>query len=95
MSDHGEVQYAPASGDDYAAHAATYRVFVKLIEVFVPAIAAVLVSLTLIGVKQAVTLGVIILIAAHIAAVIGLATRSSWRVPVAILIIGLIALAVT
>jgi hypothetical protein len=95
MADHGEVQYAPATADDYPEHAESYRTFVKLIEVLVPTIAAIVVSLGLIGVKAAGALGVVILIAAHIAAVIGFFSRSSWRAPAVVLVIALIALAVT
>ena len=30
MADHGEVEYATATGNDYAEHEATYRQFMKL-----------------------------------------------------------------
>ena len=30
MADHGEVQYATATGNDYEAHEETYRHFIKL-----------------------------------------------------------------
>jgi hypothetical protein len=30
MADHAEVEYATADGNDYEAHEATYRTFVKL-----------------------------------------------------------------
>ena len=30
MADHGEVQYATATGNDYAEHEGTYRLFIKL-----------------------------------------------------------------
>jgi hypothetical protein len=32
MADHGEVQYATAEGNDYAAHEQTYRTFVHLVK---------------------------------------------------------------
>ncbi len=30
MADHGTVEYATASGNDYAQHEGTYRLFVRL-----------------------------------------------------------------
>ena len=33
MADHGEVEYALAAGNDYAAHERTYRTFVTLVKV--------------------------------------------------------------
>jgi len=33
MSDHGEVEYATAEGNDYAAHEQTYEGFITLVKV--------------------------------------------------------------
>ncbi len=33
MSDHGEVEYALAAGNDYPAHEETYRNFITLVKV--------------------------------------------------------------
>ncbi len=33
MSDHGEVEYARATGNDYPAHEETYRNFITLVKV--------------------------------------------------------------
>ena len=33
MADHGEVEYATATGNDYAAHEQTYENFIKLVKV--------------------------------------------------------------
>ena len=33
MSDHGEVEYALATGNDYPAHEQTYRSFITLVQV--------------------------------------------------------------
>jgi hypothetical protein len=30
MADHGKVEYATATGNDYAEHEATYRMFIAL-----------------------------------------------------------------
>lgn len=32
MADHGEVQYSTADGNDYAAHEASYELFLKLVK---------------------------------------------------------------
>jgi hypothetical protein len=32
MADHGEVEYATATGNDYAAHEHTYRGFIALVK---------------------------------------------------------------
>ena len=32
MADHGEVQYATATGNDYAAHEQTYRTFIHMVK---------------------------------------------------------------
>ena len=32
MADHGELEYATATGNDYAAHEQTYRTFVNLVK---------------------------------------------------------------
>jgi heme O synthase-like polyprenyltransferase len=33
MADHGEVEYATATGNDYAEHEATYRLFLQFTKV--------------------------------------------------------------
>ncbi len=33
MADHGELEYATATGNDYPAHEQTYRAFVTLVKV--------------------------------------------------------------
>jgi len=32
MADHGEVEYATATGNDYAEHEGTYRFFTRLVK---------------------------------------------------------------
>ena len=32
MADHGEVEYATATGNDYDEHEGTYRLFLKLVK---------------------------------------------------------------
>jgi hypothetical protein len=43
MADHGEVEYATATGNDYAAHEETYHNFIRLVKVSVIVIVAILV----------------------------------------------------
>ena len=43
MADHGEVEYATAEGNDYAAHEQTYRAFVTLVKVSIAVIAVIVI----------------------------------------------------
>jgi Bacterial aa3 type cytochrome c oxidase subunit IV len=43
MSDHGEVEYATADGNDYAAHEKTYRTFITVTKVMIVFLATLLV----------------------------------------------------
>lgn len=43
MADHGEVEYASATGNDYAAHEETYRGFVTLVKVSLAVIVVLLI----------------------------------------------------
>ena len=43
MADHGEVQYATADGNDYAAHEETYRGFITLVKVSLITIVVILI----------------------------------------------------
>jgi len=43
MADHGEVEYATATGNDYAAHEQTYLHFVTLVKVVLATVAGILV----------------------------------------------------
>lgn len=93
MADHGEVEYAAATGNDYAEHDSTYHSFVKSVEVGIFTIATILVGLALIGVKGAVALGVVVIIAAGIAAVIGLLSEVGYKPPLIVFVLSLLALA--
>ena len=42
MADHLELEYATATGNDYAVHEHTYRAFVTLVKVGIAAIAITL-----------------------------------------------------
>jgi hypothetical protein len=43
MADHGEVEYATAAGNDYAAHEQTYRGFVALVKWSIGVIVVILI----------------------------------------------------
>jgi hypothetical protein len=43
MADHAEVEYAVATGNDYAAHEQTYRGFVTLVKWSIGVIAVILI----------------------------------------------------
>jgi len=43
MADHGELEYATATGNDYAAHEQTYRSFLTLVKVIVAVVAAIVI----------------------------------------------------
>jgi Bacterial aa3 type cytochrome c oxidase subunit IV len=45
MADHGEVEYATATGNDYAAHEQTYHNFIKLVKVSMAIIVAILIGM--------------------------------------------------
>jgi hypothetical protein len=43
MADHGELEYATATGNDLAAHERGYRSFITLVKVSVAVIAVILI----------------------------------------------------
>jgi hypothetical protein len=45
MADHGELEYATATGNDYRAHEQTYRSFVTLVKVCLAVIALIVILL--------------------------------------------------
>ncbi len=47
MADHGEVQYATATGNDYAEHEATYRFFLRLVKVNLAVIVVILILMAI------------------------------------------------
>jgi hypothetical protein len=95
MADHGEVEYATATGNDYVEHDSTYRSFMKFVEVGIATVASILVGLGLIGVKDAVGVGVVILLAASVAGAIGLFSGAGWKPPAVVFLVALIALALS
>jgi hypothetical protein len=45
MADHGEIQYATATGNDYPAHEEAYRGFVKLVKVSIVIVAIIVIGM--------------------------------------------------
>jgi hypothetical protein len=43
MADHGELEYAAADGNDYAAHERTYLAFVKMTKVGIAIVVIILI----------------------------------------------------
>jgi len=45
MADHGEVEYATATGNDYPAHELTYQNFITLVKVSMAIVIAIVVGM--------------------------------------------------
>ncbi|MGA8613270.1 MAG: aa3-type cytochrome c oxidase subunit IV [Xanthobacteraceae bacterium] len=43
MADHGELEYATAAGNDYAAHERTYHSFIRLVKVGIVVVAVIVI----------------------------------------------------
>jgi hypothetical protein len=43
MADHGEIEYATATGNDYDAHEETYRNFIRLVKVSMTVVVVILI----------------------------------------------------
>jgi len=94
MAEHGEVEYATATGNDYGEHEGTYERFVKATVVgtiFVINVVIALAIWTVAG-HWLVALGIFVI--ATIAAIQGLASGSG-AAGVVTVVIGLLALAAT
>ena len=70
MSDHGEVQYATATGNDLPAHEAGYEAFINGTFLFTVAVINALIGLAIGGVSGHWLAGSLVIIAAIIAAVV-------------------------
>lgn len=47
MADHGELEYATATGNDYAAHENTYRGFITLVKVGIAVVAIIVILMAI------------------------------------------------
>jgi Bacterial aa3 type cytochrome c oxidase subunit IV len=43
MADHGELEYATATGNDYASHEQTYVSFIKMVKMGIAAVVIILI----------------------------------------------------
>jgi hypothetical protein len=92
MADHGEVEYATATGNDYAEHEHTYEAFVSSAVVGTLFVLNVVVVLAIWGVAGHWLVALGIFVIAIAAAILGVATGSN--VPgIVSLVLGLLALA--
>jgi Bacterial aa3 type cytochrome c oxidase subunit IV len=93
MADHGPVEYATATGNDLAAHEATYKGFVHLAYVGSCLVACILIALAIIGTTTSWPLALGLMVVAVIVAIHGLA--SGARTPsAAMVVVSLLALGV-
>jgi len=47
MADHGELEYATATGNDYPAHEQTYRSFVTLVKTAVAVVTVIVILMAI------------------------------------------------
>jgi hypothetical protein len=47
MADHGQVEYATATGNDYPAHEQTYRSFLTLAKVVIVVVALIVIGMAI------------------------------------------------
>ncbi len=72
MADHGEVEYATATGNDYNEHEGTYEAFLHLTFIGIANVISLLIGLTLGGVLDHWLPGGLLIVLAVIAALQGL-----------------------
>ncbi|MPZ36983.1 MAG: aa3-type cytochrome c oxidase subunit IV [Rhizobiales bacterium] len=94
MADHGQVEYAAATGNDLPAHESTYKNFVLLAYVGCCHVASIVIALAIVGTTSHWLVAVGLMILASIVAIHGLATGT--RAPsMVMLVVSLLALALT
>ena len=94
MADHGQVEYATATGNDLAAHEAMYKSFVQLAFAGCCFLATVVIALAMVGTTPHWGVAVSLIIVGAIVAIHGLASGS--RGPSGVMVvISLLALAFT
>ena len=94
MADHGQVEYATATGNDLPAHESTYKNFILLAYVGSCHVASIVIGLAIVGTTTHWLVVIGLMILASIVAIHGLATGA--RAPSAVMVlISLLALAFT
>src|SRR5215468_5213977 len=84
MADHGQVEYATATGNDLPEHEATYKSFVQLAYAGCCAIASIVIALAIVGTTSHWGIAVSLIIVAALVCVHGLASGS--RVPSGVMV---------
>jgi hypothetical protein len=94
MADHGQVEYATATGNDLPTHESTYKSFVLLAYVGSALVATIVIGLAIIGLSTHWLTAIGLMILASVVAIHGLATGA--RAPsMVMVVISLVALALT
>jgi len=94
MADHGQVEYATATGNDLPAHESTYKNFILLAYVGCCHIASIVIGLAIVGTTTHWLVAIGLMLLASIVAVHGLATGA--KTPSAVMVlISLLGLAFT
>ena len=92
MADHGQVEYATATGNDLPAHESTYKMFILLALVGGCHVVSIVIGLAIVGTTSHWLIAVGLMIAASFVAVHGLATGA--KAPSGVMVvISLLALA--
>jgi hypothetical protein len=92
MADHGQVEYATATGNDLPAHESTYKSFVLLAYVGSCLVATIVIALAIVGTTPHWLSALGLMILASVVAIHGLATGT--RAPsAAMVVIALVVLA--
>jgi hypothetical protein len=94
MADHGQVEYATATGNDLAAHQSSYKNFVLLAYIGCCHVASVVIGLAMVGTTSHWGIAVCLMILATFVAIHGLATGAKTPSGVMV-VISLLALALT
>jgi aa3 type cytochrome c oxidase subunit IV len=94
MADHGQVEYATATGNDLPAHESTYKNFILLAYVGCAHVTSIVIGLAIVGLSTHWLIAIGLMILASVVAIHGLATGA--RAPsMVMVVISLIALALT
>jgi hypothetical protein len=94
MADHGQVEYATATGNDLPAHESTYKNFVLLAFVGCCHVASIVIGLAIVGTSSHWLIAISLMIVASFVAIHGLATGA--KAPSGVMVvIALLALALS
>jgi hypothetical protein len=94
MADHGQVEYATATGNDLPAHESTYKNFVLLAFVGCCHVVSIVIGLAIVGTSSHWLIAISLMIVASFVAIHGLATGA--KAPSGVMVvIALLALALS